>query len=69
MKKYNIYWDSVYKFYYYSDDSNLNNQEISEKTKKNEPIKKFNVANKIGIIALGVLILVFLVYSAGIILG
>lgn len=42
MKKYNIYWDSVYKYYYYSDDSNINNQEIVEKSKKNEPIKKFN---------------------------
>lgn len=43
MKKFNIYWDSVYKYYYYSDDSFTFQQlETVEKSKKNEPIKKFN---------------------------
>lgn len=43
MKKYNLYWDSVYKYYYYSDDSHSYHvHESIEKNKKNEPIKKFN---------------------------
>ena len=42
MKKYSLYWDSAYKYYYYSDDLNIHTSETFEKTKKNEPIKKFN---------------------------
>jgi hypothetical protein len=42
MKKYNLYWNSAYKYYYYSDDLNTNPPETYEKSKKNKPINKFN---------------------------
>lgn len=42
MKKYNVYWDSVYKYYYYSDDILVIPLENYEKSKKNKPITKFN---------------------------
>lgn len=42
MKIFNLYWNSNYKYYYYTEDNGTIIYESIEKNKKNEPAKKFN---------------------------